>query len=110
MTLVPESQGCLSAEVFSGADMPPTWYALSESRVGRGGEDELGWEWLFHQWPPWVMGFSEPYSAWPGYSPTYMMLVPVMSQRAGARKRRGLKGCWGSMLASEYLAALHRSR
>lgn len=69
-----------------------------------------GQGWLFRQWPPWDTGFAEPLSAWPGYSPTYMMLVPAMSQRAGGKKRRGLKGCWGSMPASGCLAALHWSR
>lgn len=74
------------------------------------GEDELGVGVAVSPVAPWVMGFAEPFSAWPGYLPTYMMLVPVMSQRAGGRKRRGLKGCWGSMLVSGCLAALHRSR
>lgn len=44
------------------------------------------------------------------YLPTYMMLVPVMSHRAGGRKSRALKGCRGSTLESECLLARHLSR
>lgn len=45
-----------------------------------------------------------------GDLPTYMRLVPVMSHRAGGRKSRALKDCWGSMLESDCLVALHWSR
>lgn len=44
------------------------------------------------------------------YVPTYMRLVPVMSQRAGGRKSRALKGCWVSTLESDCLLARHWSR
>lgn len=118
MTLAPKGPACLFTEGSSGLtglargkySVNLGWGHVCKGRwegVG-GAEDELGV--ALSQQLPWATGFAEPLAAWLGYSPTYMMLVAVMSQRAGGRKRRGLKGCWGSMLVSGCPAALHRSR